>query len=106
MSAPKRMRRNNLIRAAWAECAAQSFAEQTGQDRDFAGGNAEALGEVVGDLLADLMHYADAQRLDFDALLDTARMNYDAEQSASEDSFPLDGEPMVRAKAPRRRVCK
>ena len=42
--------------------------------------------EVLGDMLADLMHYVDALRVDreigsveFDDLLDTARMHYRAE---------------------------
>jgi hypothetical protein len=34
----------------------------------------------VADLLANLMHYARAKRLDFDALMENARMHYDAER--------------------------
>ena len=34
---------------------------------------------VLADMLADLMHWADAYGEDFDAALTTARMNYSAE---------------------------
>jgi hypothetical protein len=41
---------------------------------------------VLTDLLADLMHYADDGKIDFAAVLETARMHHDAETVDAESS--------------------
>lgn len=62
----------NDRRAAWAGRAVAAFREATGTDAE----------DALGDLLADLMHWADRQRFDFTLALDRARSHYDAETSA------------------------
>lgn len=59
----------NDDRAAWAAAALAKFMEVTGTDDESA----------VGDLLADLMHWADRNNFDFDAVLEHARWHYGAE---------------------------
>lgn len=59
----------NLDRANWADKAVLAFREQTGCD----------YGDGLGDLLCDLMHWADARNFDFDAALDRARCIYQEE---------------------------
>lgn len=59
----------NLQRAFWAEAAIIAFIAQTNCDDD----------NTLGDLLCDLMHWANFQDFDFDAALDQARMHFDAE---------------------------
>jgi hypothetical protein len=59
----------NLDRANWADKAVLAFRGETHCDHE----------ESLGDLLCDLMHWADARNFDFDAALDTARMHYQAE---------------------------
>jgi hypothetical protein len=59
----------NLQRAVWAERALIAFRETTNCDWE----------DCLGDLLCDLMHWADASKFDFDAALDRARMHYEAE---------------------------
>jgi hypothetical protein len=51
------------------------FAETTGLDPD------EELDSAMGDLLANLMHLCAKKGLDFNDLLDTGRMHFDAEVS-------------------------
>lgn len=38
---------------------------------------------AVADLLADLLHYCDAEDVEFDDALDTARMHHEAERKKS-----------------------
>lgn len=59
----------NLDRANWADKAVHAFREQTACDYE----------DSLGDLLCDLMHWADARNFDFDAALDRARCNYQEE---------------------------
>lgn len=59
----------NTKRAAWANAALWTFIEQTGTDRE----------DALGDLLCDLMHWADHSDFDFTAALDRARDHYQAE---------------------------
>ena len=59
----------NLDRANWADKAILAFREQTGCEDE----------ESLGDLLTDLMHWADAKNFDFDTALDRARGHYEAE---------------------------
>jgi hypothetical protein len=60
----------NLDRANWADKAVHVFREQTGCD----------YADSLGDLLGDLMHWADARNFDFDTALDRARCNYQEER--------------------------
>ena len=60
---------SNLDRAAWADAAIRIFRDRTGCDHE----------DGLGDLLCDLMHWADASKFDFDAALDRARFHYAAE---------------------------
>ena len=59
----------NADRSRWAEAAIFEFQRQTGAD----------LEDAVSDLLADLMHWCDRRKLDFDKELDRARSHYDEE---------------------------
>lgn len=58
----------NLQRAAWAEATLIAFGEKTGHYED-----------SLGDLLCDLMHWAEFAGLDFEATLDRARCHFEAE---------------------------
>jgi hypothetical protein len=62
----------NFDRAAWADKAIDAFREATGTD----------LEDALGDLLADLMHWADRAGYDYDAALDRARGHYEAETAS------------------------
>jgi hypothetical protein len=61
----------NDQRSAWARCAVRVFQEATGTDEE----------DVLCDLLANLMHWADRANYDFEAALLRARDHYDAETS-------------------------
>jgi hypothetical protein len=61
----------NDNRAQWAGEAVDAFIVATGTDEE----------HVLGDLLADLMHWSDRNNYDFDAALDRARAHYEAETS-------------------------
>ncbi|MBS0207756.1 MAG: hypothetical protein JSS27_02270 [Planctomycetes bacterium] len=65
----------NDSRAQWAGSALLAFMFETGTD----------LEDALGDLLADLMHWADRHNFDFDLALDRARSHY-AEETAGEGS--------------------
>ena len=67
----------NLDRANWADKAIRSFRKQTGCDYE----------DSLGDLIADLMHWADARDFDFDAAFYRARHHYEAE--LSEEGAPI-----------------
>lgn len=60
----------NDKRASWAREAVSFFSEITGS---------EMTAEAFGDLLGDLMHLADREKLDFDAILEHSRNHYRAE---------------------------
>lgn len=53
----------NNDRAAWAQAAIDAFEEQTGSGK-------------LGDLICDLMHWADRNGVEFYAELDAAEMHY------------------------------
>ena len=59
----------NDDRAAWAGTALAAFQLATGAEDEFA----------LGDLLADLMHWADRNNFDFEAALDRGRAHYEEE---------------------------
>lgn len=65
----------NDSRAAWAGVALLAFMLETATDRE----------DALGDLLADLMHWADRHNFDFDLALDRARCHY-AEETAGDGS--------------------
>ena len=60
----------NLDRANWADKAILAFRGQTGCEH----------ADSLGDLLCDLMHWADASNFDFDFALDCARQHYEEER--------------------------
>lgn len=64
----------NNERADWAEAALDAFALVTRMDT--AGEDYET---ILGDLLCDLMHWCDRNGVDFDVMLDVARMGYEDE---------------------------
>jgi hypothetical protein len=59
----------NRTRAAWAEACVSVFVQHTGCDRE----------DSLGDLLCDLMHWAERHDFDFDIALDRARGHFEAE---------------------------
>ena len=59
----------NLDRANWADKAIRIFREATGCDHE----------DSLGDLLTDMIHWAEARNFDFEAALDRARDHYQAE---------------------------
>jgi hypothetical protein len=59
----------NDDRSAWAGAALVIFMQVTGTEE----------ADALGDLLADLMHWADRKGNDFDAALHSARSHYEAE---------------------------
>lgn len=61
----------NQDRALWAGVAIAVFQRETGTDEE----------DALGDLLCDLMHWADRNRHDFEIALDRARYNYLCETS-------------------------
>lgn len=63
---------NNQIHALWAGVGVKAYADRCGSTK-------EDLGTVIEDLLADLMHLADATELSFDGMLVTARIRYGEE---------------------------
>ena len=73
----------NADRALWGELAVVTFANVTGQSRDVQT-DPET---VLGDLLADLMHWCDSQKtnvsleesIDFESALGRARNHYNEE---------------------------
>ena len=70
----------NLDRANWADKAVRAFREQTGCDYE----------DSLGDLLCDLMHWANTRNFDFDAALDRARCHYEEErdEESATDCLP------------------
>ncbi len=73
----------NLDRAKWADKAILAFREQTGCDHE----------DSLGDLLGDLMHWADARNFDFEAALDRARQHY--KEELSDERTPVRNSDLV-----------
>lgn len=65
----------NAERATFGELAMVSFASKTGQSGDVI----EDPETVIGDLLADLMHFCDAKDVDFEEALRRGRNHHDEE---------------------------
>jgi hypothetical protein len=74
----------NEDRAEWAAVACQAFAEITGLDME------EELPEIIGDLIADLMHLANQQGMCPEGRLENARMHYEAEIEEEEEAHAND----------------
>lgn len=68
----------NEDRANWARAALEVFSQKTGLDM------AVELDCSIGDLLANMMHLCKQEGLDFDALLETGRMHFEAETDEEE----------------------
>lgn len=60
----------NAIRSNWAQLALTAFNDKVRSDAP----------DVLADLLADLMHWADSAGYDFDQELSRARSNYVSEK--------------------------
>jgi len=69
------MKPSNEDRASWAQQAVAAFAAAINMED-------EPLDTVIGDLLADLMHLCDNEKLDFNILLSRAQMNHIEEKEA------------------------
>ena len=65
----------NLERSAWALAAVQALAEETGLSIEDDG-----LETAVTDLLANVMHLCQLNRIDFDSCLSTATDHYSEEK--------------------------
>jgi NTP pyrophosphatase (non-canonical NTP hydrolase) len=74
----------NEDRAGWAEVACEAFAEITGQDME------NDLPEIIGDLIANLMHLANQNGMSVEDRLENARMHYDAEIEEEEECDAID----------------
>jgi hypothetical protein len=74
----------NEDRAGWAEEACATFAEITGQDM----GN--DLPEIIGDLIANLLHLANQQGMCAEDRLENGRMHYEAEIEEEEEEYAQD----------------
>jgi hypothetical protein len=66
---------NNIDRAGWALDALTVFGLKTFHRHLYD----EAAETVIGDLLGDLMHLCRMNGLDFDALIESGRLHFDAE---------------------------
>jgi len=76
---------NNSECAEWAVCGLEAFATETGQ---LEGGDWEHDYEnVIADFLCDLMHHCEAEKIDFDKLLERARNHFHCEGG---DGHPKD----------------
>jgi len=76
----------NEERAAWAEVALLAFGRQTGTARKSVGDSDEAF-LLVADLLADLAHWCDRNKVDLPSALASATQYYQAETGGA-------GEPL------------
>jgi hypothetical protein len=63
----------NATRASWANIAIRAFQAATGTADE----------SVLGDLLANVMHWCDRNQQDFDIALERARWHYEAETSST-----------------------
>ncbi|WP_429236569.1 hypothetical protein [Aeromonas salmonicida] len=72
----------NKDRAAWAETALEAFAGQVRHDgkqlRDLPPGDRE---DMIGDLICDLLHYADQQGFDAGLVLSDAENMFEMEKA-------------------------
>ena len=64
---------SNSDRAYWALMACREFGKHTGQDTE------GELEDIIGDLLANLMHLCDQEEIEFDDMVEDGRMHHTAE---------------------------
>ena len=83
MSIPPDPENLNDDRADWAGQAIAAFAHATRMDT--VGEDAETM---LGDLLADLMHWCDRNNVDFETQLACARSNYAEETRPNKETRP------------------
>ena len=69
----------NEDRADWAEAACEAFADITGQVME------DDLPEIIGDLIANLLHLANQKGMSPEGRLENGRMHYEAEIAEEED---------------------
>jgi hypothetical protein len=84
----------NADRVLWGELALTSFAKKSGQEDDLTA-DPET---VLGDLLADLMHFCDSRKTDFDSALERGRNHHreeieEEEQAAADAGTPPSSRP-------------
>ena len=70
----------NEDRADWAEAACEAFADITGQVME------DELPEIIGDLIANLLHLANQRGMCAEGRLENGRMHYDAEIAEEEEA--------------------
>lgn len=76
----------NSDRADWAQVAVEAFAAETSQDTS--GDLAEDKGQVIGDLLCNLMHLCRQDNINFEECLSNGRGNFEfeVEEETQEES--------------------
>jgi len=74
----------NEDRAGWAEVACEAFAEITGQDME------NDLPEIIGDLIANLLHLANQHGMCAEGRLENGRMHYTAEIEEEDECDAID----------------
>lgn len=84
------MEPSNLDRAVWAQIALAAFAKETRQDTS---GDLEAdPGQVIGDLLCDLMHLCRQGGIDFEECLSNGRGHFEFEVEEESQEEASDGD--------------
>lgn len=68
----------NETRAQWVEFALAEFMTCTGQEE------CDGWQEVVGDFIADLMHFCKQRGIDFEVVLTNGRFHFEAEARGEE----------------------
>lgn len=71
---PDGIKQDNDLRACWGLLALSAYAKRT-----YGKGSAEPWEAMLSDLVSDLMHLSDAVGADVEAVLSTARRNYEGE---------------------------
>ena len=74
----------NDDRADLARTACEDFSESTGQSME------DELGNIITDLMADLLHLANREGLCADSLVRRATMHYEAEITEEEECDAID----------------
>lgn len=74
-----RLTQMNVRRKHWAKAALIAFAAQTGQLFEY------DENDIIGDFLANLMHYCEQRNVDFDERLRIGRSHFEAERTGREE---------------------
>jgi hypothetical protein len=77
-------RATNAQRAAWAQNALQTFADETCGRQSIETLHRGDLSDCIADLMADLMHLAQAKRLRVAGIVRRAQATFEAERSGGE----------------------